>query len=32
MKSCVECESKSNYVDTNEDAPQDNDQYWMLVT
>ena len=30
MKACVECESQSTYVDTTEDAPQDNDQYWML--
>lgn len=30
MKACIECESQSTYVDTSKDAPQDNDQYWML--
>ncbi len=30
MKACLECESQSTYVDSKVDAPQDNDQYWML--
>ena len=30
MKNCLECEAGSDYVDSGVDAPQDNDQYWLL--